>query len=318
VKAILIIIISLVTGFVSFSKSSSPSDTIYYNKYWKETTKNNSTYYRLTNKDNGLYAVKDYYSNGALQMEGSYSSLKRDIKEGKFTWYYKNGNISKVCEYINNEIYGVNKSYYESGQIKEEGYYVHGEPDGIYKSYYKSGHVDVEAFYKMGEKNGVYKFYYESGRIYCSGMCVMGKKDGEFLYYYDEDSLLVRRKENYSIDELKAGYCYTPEGKDTTYFPYIEIPEFPGGEKSMKGYLAQELSYPEDARESGIEGRVVVRFTVLKTGKIDSIEILKGVYPSLDEMACYVVRMMPRWEPGKQEGIPVNVWYNLPIMFKLE
>ncbi len=95
-------------------------------------------------------------------------------------------------------------------------------------------------------------------------------------------------------------------------------PEFPDGEKALLKYLASNLKYPPIARENGIEGNVVVRFVVSKTGEIKNAEVLRGIGGGCDAEALRVVNSMPNWSPGKNNGKAVNVTYTLPVRFKLE
>lgn len=96
-----------------------------------------------------------------------------------------------------------------------------------------------------------------------------------------------------------------------------EKPEFPGGQEAMYRWLADHISYPEEASRAGAQGRVVLEFTINKTGDICDIRILRSRHPALDAEAVRLVRSMPRWKPGRKNGEPVIVTYTLPINFKL-
>ena len=96
------------------------------------------------------------------------------------------------------------------------------------------------------------------------------------------------------------------------------MPEFPGGQKALIQYMIDQIKYPEDAEKAGVEGKVIVGFNVDKTGAITEVRIKKGVHPSLDKQAVSVVAGMPNWNPGMDQGKPVNVELVLPISYKLE
>jgi periplasmic protein TonB len=103
--------------------------------------------------------------------------------------------------------------------------------------------------------------------------------------------------------------------------PFILVeqqPEFPEGLKAMYLFLRNNMIYPSIARESGIEGNVYVGFVVGKDGKIRNITIKRGIGGGCNEEAARVVALMPKWNPGKQNGKAVSVAYTLPIKFKLE
>jgi len=97
-----------------------------------------------------------------------------------------------------------------------------------------------------------------------------------------------------------------------------ENPQFPGGESAMYKYLAEVISYPEEAKELGIQGRVFVNFLIETDGSVTHVKVLRGIGGGCDEEAIRVVRNMPGWKPGKQRGIPVRVSFNLPIKFTLQ
>lgn len=102
-------------------------------------------------------------------------------------------------------------------------------------------------------------------------------------------------------------------------FTIVEtMPSFPGGEKAMFEYLSKNTRYPTLAKESGIQGMVVLTFVVEKSGKISDVKVLRGIGGGCDEEAIRVVKSMPGWKPGKQRGKPVKVQYNLPYRFILQ
>nr|MBP7472978.1 energy transducer TonB [Prevotella sp.] len=96
-----------------------------------------------------------------------------------------------------------------------------------------------------------------------------------------------------------------------------QMPSFPGGNGALMSYLASNIKYPVVAQENGVQGRVVVSFVVERDGSITDVNVVKSVDPSLDREAQRVVRSMPRWNPGKQNGSAVRVKYNVPVSFRL-
>ncbi len=102
-------------------------------------------------------------------------------------------------------------------------------------------------------------------------------------------------------------------------FDYVEqMPTFPGGDAARNEFLSRTIRYPAAAEENGIQGRVVVQFVVEKDGSISNVNVVRSVDPSLDKEAIRVVKAMPRWIPGKQNGSPVRCKFTLPVSFKLQ
>ena len=95
-------------------------------------------------------------------------------------------------------------------------------------------------------------------------------------------------------------------------------PEFPGGEAAMYKWLGDNIVYPSAASEEGVQGRVVVEFVVGKDGSISNVKVVRPRHPALDKEALRVVKAMPKWLPGRNNGQPVKVTYTLPVTFKLQ
>jgi protein TonB len=96
-----------------------------------------------------------------------------------------------------------------------------------------------------------------------------------------------------------------------------EMPEFPGGEQKLQEYLKAHIEYPNAAIDAVRQGKVLVRFVVNEDGTITNVEARNTIGFGLEEEAMRVVRAMPRWTPGKNNGIAVKVWFQVPIFFKL-
>ena len=113
-----------------------------------------------------------------------------------------------------------------------------------------------------------------------------------------------------------------PEPKpveETKVFEVVEqMPSFPGGDAALMAYLRDNMKYPVVAAENGVQGRVVVSFVVERDGSITDVKVARSVDPSLDREAVRVVKSMPHWIPGKQNGSAVRVKYNVPVSFKLQ
>ena len=107
--------------------------------------------------------------------------------------------------------------------------------------------------------------------------------------------------------------------EETKIFTVVEqMPMYPGGDGALMGYLRDNIHYPTVAAENGVQGRVVVGFVVERDGSITEVKILRGVDPSLDREAMRVVKNMPKWTPGKQNGSAVRVKYQVPVSFRLQ
>ena len=128
----------------------------------------------------------------------------------------------------------------------------------------------------------------------------------------DEAGEVLKAKEVIATEPVK------PKEEENKVFDVVEqMPSFPGGQAALMNYLNSNIKYPVIAEENGIQGRVVVQFVVGKDGSISNVHVVKSVDPSLDKEAVRVVKNMPRWIPGKQNGQSVTVRYTLPVTFRL-
>lgn len=108
------------------------------------------------------------------------------------------------------------------------------------------------------------------------------------------------------------------EGTGTGPIRIAEVmPQFPGGTQEMYAYINKNLRYPATEQEIGTQGRVTVQFVVSKDGSITDVKVIRGISSNCDKEAVKVIKNMPRWIPGKQNGHPVSVYFTLPIVFKL-
>jgi TonB family protein len=113
------------------------------------------------------------------------------------------------------------------------------------------------------------------------------------------------------------GFFLFPKNKKV-YTLAETMPQFPGGMEAMMEFVKNNVKYPVDAIGKKIQGRVVVSLVVKKDGSIDNVKLVRSIYPSLDEEAIRVIKMMPKWIPGTQKGKAVNVKYCVPVSFRLE
>ena len=109
-----------------------------------------------------------------------------------------------------------------------------------------------------------------------------------------------------------------PEVASKVFDVVEEMPSFPGGQAALMQYLGSNIKYPVVAQENGVQGRVIVGFVVEPDGSISGVNVMRSVDPSLDKEAMRVVKSMPRWKPGKQNGSAVRVKYTVPVVFRLQ
>ena len=129
-----------------------------------------------------------------------------------------------------------------------------------------------------------------------------------------DDRNITREHKNEVIVEEK-----TPEPVKEEVFKAVEqMPTFPGGEAALMKYLREHINYPTVAMENNVQGKVIVQFVVTKTGKVGEVKVARSVDRDLDKEAVRVCKSLPDFIPGRMNGQAVNVWYTLPVQFKLQ
>ena len=121
----------------------------------------------------------------------------------------------------------------------------------------------------------------------------------------------MRRPEIIIVEEKK------PE-LEQVFTAVEQMPQFPGGDTALTKYLSSNINYPIVAAKNGIQGRVVVQFVVTKNGSVGEVKVLRSVDRDLDKEAIRLCKSLPKFIPGKMNGQAVNVWYTMPITFKLQ
>ena len=104
---------------------------------------------------------------------------------------------------------------------------------------------------------------------------------------------------------------------ETIYKSVEQMPMFPGGEAGLLRYLQENIQYPPEAAKNNVQGRVILQFVVDKTGQVGEVKILRSVSEEIDAEAVRVVKSLPKFEPGRQDGEAVSVWYTLPVSFNI-
>jgi TonB family protein len=158
--------------------------------------------------------------------------------------------------------------------------------------YYSDGKIKQNLHYKQNKLHGIIETYHENG--------------------------IVKRQDTFENGMSKNGRCFTATGADTAYYPFFISASHIGGLEALYAEIAQKVIYPKEARRKEIEGRVTVQFVVNTDGKLEDIEILKGVHPLLDEEALRVTKLFNKWAPAYEDGNLVKVRYALPFNFNLK
>ncbi|XWW47008.1 energy transducer TonB [Fibrella sp. USSR17] len=232
---------------------------------------------------------------------GMVKSIDRPDEAGSTTTWQPNGLLLS----IETKYEGERKELYKHTQLMaawdSTGYQPIKDGNGHYRyiskeksrgdSTQKTTFIE-EGDYKDGFKNGQW-----TGRF----------ADGSYSY-----------TEQYNVGEDLGGTATLPGGKTISYKSAMSHPTYVGGQPAMYRFLGQTIRYPVDAQKKNVSGKVYISFVVCTDGSLCDYDVLKGLYPSVDNEALRTVKKMPNWEPGLLRGEAVRVRYNLPVSFQLE
>jgi TonB family protein len=270
-------------------------DTIYFDRNWQQSTRENAGYYRVISNDSSgkiQFLVRDYYISGRIQMAGNYRSIYPDFKTGQFSYWYENGQCQIECNFHNNKLNGDYLEYYDNGKPKVKRSYVNGLINGAEKTWSLAGFLAKVVEYRYGARHGKFLTYYDNGRLI--------------------------RKDIYKNDEFIKGRCFTREGKDTAYFDYFVMPRFNGGLEGFKEFILEGINYPEAASQNNEEAQIYLNFTIDKQGNVIKARIIKAGKEYFNEEVMRVISLSPRWIPGKKDGKIIDVSITIPIRFKID
>jgi protein TonB len=122
---------------------------------------------------------------------------------------------------------------------------------------------------------------------------------------------------NIDIPPAGPGNDATESNKIETIATVEVMPQFPGGETAWSKFLQKNLRYPQEAIDAGVSGKVFISFVVEKDGHLSNITVMRGVGYGLEQEAIRVLKLVPPWKPGIQNGQPVRVQYNMPFNFQI-
>ncbi|MDC1106503.1 TonB family protein [Prolixibacteraceae bacterium] len=306
---LLIFLISIVSGV----HASTPETHIfYYNNKKREVKRKRATHYYcvVRNDSTGLFDLKSYTMGGILKWEcGCIVEDMNLIKWSKFD--KKSKDAIKQLAPIGVILDGTYRQYFQNGSLVCEKTYDQGL-EMSFKKFYVNGQVMIEKLYADGYLKSYKVFYpnlvpklfrlYKNGREIC------------FYSYYENGQVKIHREYNNGAISLYSEY----DEKGKVLKKVDQLPRYINGTiADAHRFITRSVRYPLDAQENHMSGDVVVIADIDKEGNIKGTRVVKGVYPSLNEEACRVVKLL-KFYPAEANNIKVDSELRFLIRFKLQ
>lgn len=247
-------------------------------------------------------------------MAGLYKDAAAKIQNGKFRYFYPNGNLSSVGNYVNGEKQGLWLWYHYNGMMSDSSFYEGGKVRGTSISWHNNGYMSDSAVYTSDGK-AVYVSWFDDGTPSGAGRFDNGKREGVWQYFHKNGNNAAIEK--YRQDELLTSSYYDEEGKALTAASNKnKDAEFKGGEKKWRNYLEGGLQFPHDVKLVNTDViTVVVNATVDEEGKISDVYVSVPFDPKFDDEAVRVMKRSPKWLPAISNNRRVKSYIRQPVSF---
>lgn len=305
-------IIMAVFSTVSFAQAN---DTIYYSAKNYKVSKHDAEYYSVGERRNNKHwvgKVTSNYMSGEIRSNKTYDLKGK--KEGEEQIFYKNGSIQQKTNYSEGKPTGNRLRFYQNGSMKSVSTYQLDE-EGKRSSYVIKDFYDSLGNQTVFDGDGVAQYYHGNLVKKDSGSYLSSKKNGIWKGYHASGKLYYQ--ENYVDDELSYGVSFDEEGNEFEYQTLEKAAETPDGLSGFYNYVANNMSYPTDARRNGTEGRVYIQFIVDRDGSVRDVKCVKGISSSCNKEAVRVISLSPYWNPALHRGQTMHQKIVMPIVFKL-
>lgn len=288
----------------------------------------------LTIKD-GPYVL--YHPKKIKAVEGYYA---KNLSTGIWRYWYVNGQIKDSGQIINNQLSGLWKSWYENGNLQMEIHYSDvtdgGTPgkskqdivslipdhaslkftmNGEAKTYYKSGKLLDSGAYSANLKQGVWKKWYENGKLESMGKFVNNIMTDDWEFYRENGNRSSREK--YVNSKVVSMECYDEDGKSTgSYCSILKPPVALGNFNDFNEYVLDNVFWPKDLKDENIQGKVKVKYTVTKEGKLKNLIIVSSPHELLSKEVERFFGTIENWSPAisHNRAVDFEMEYEVPFL----
>lgn len=266
---------------------------------------------------------KMYYADtteGTVASVGHSSDMQGKIKEGAFTYYYKNGSKKSEGGFVKNGKEGEWKEWNDAGSLSAVNHFKNDKKAGRNISWHDNKKISDSTILDESGNGRSFSFY-DDGSKNSEGNYAAGYKSGSWIYYYHDAPNLKSIEVMYEKDSAITYTCFTEEGKvQKKDCAFEREANFKGGEDGWRKYLVKKLTAKSDIYSKLLKPgelySVIVRFVVAKNGSIKDVYVEKKNKKQLDAMAAEIIQDSPDWIPAVQYNRKVNAYRRQPISFR--
>lgn len=308
-------VLTLCLLLFSINSFAQKRQNIYYFKNGMLTSNKETADYRrvVQEPDSGssLFPVFEFYSDNTDKTIGLVSKYEPNLVfEGLVKRFNKKGILTEELNYKNGKLSGKAIYYYDNGKVKRElDYNENVKVTGVSDHVFSRLINEYDSLGNQNIKDGNGSYICSGKELTEQGNYKNGYKDGVWKGLVNGNAF----EENYQDGRLIAGTAHTKEGKTIEYTVAEEYPNYPGGIGDFYKYLGRNYRFPSEAQKNGVRGRLYISFAVEKDGKLTDYSFKNDLGYGTREEAIRVLDRSPKWNPGKQHGIPVRVKYNINI-----
>ncbi len=292
-------------GAEASGSSFTKGDTLWVNGEWKSVARSEAAYYGVVREVDSVanVATVRYFVPGSGRLRSVQHCVAagegKGLRKGKQLYFDAENRVESMEVYTlvrderTSAVTGKPRNKVRNRIASETYLYPDGKTKEEVVLTYKPAKYGAEGIFYTR------KCYYPDGQVQYEETLDEKTTNLTTVYYNEKGKVVKRPKQKFE--------------------PYMQMPEFPGGQEALAEFLSANVRYPKVAQQNEIQGRVIVQFVVATDGKIENVEVVRtGGDPSLDKEAVRVIKSMPRWQPGRQRGRPVRVKYTVPVNFRLQ
>jgi TonB family protein len=280
----------------------------------------------ISEPDSGstFFNVSERYKNGKQKFLGKSSKREYIRAEGKCIIYFPSGITRSIENYKDNNQVGLCYYFYPNGKIyasidygqhnSDEDYSIDG--DANYQFLFKDCSDSTGKVLAKNGKGHFVEYDYNFKYIEEEGVIKAGKR--ERIWTGQDNDFKIQFTEQYANGKLVSGKSTDSAGNKHLYFTRMIDPQYKGGMATLYEYLRNNIIYPEYAKKNGVQGTVILTFSVMTDGSLKYIKVARSVDEQLDEEAVRVLSRSRGWESAMYCGIPINFKYRLPVAFILK